>query len=262
MDGKTNRIRFLVSYDGTDYCGWQRQKHHKLTSVQAVLEEAISSLLNEPVSVSASGRTDTGVHAVGQVCHFDTNYPTEKLKNWDLAWALRHKLPPSIVVRKLEIAPPNFHATISAYKKTYRYYVYNSFRASPHWHRYSCWIRKELDLDHLRISTEYLMGKMDFKSLQSTGTTVTHTVREIYFARWWQQSPHLLIFEVTGSGFLKQMVRNIVGTQLMLEKKGFSPHMMKDILESKDRTQAGAPAPAAGLFLWKVYYPKLLKASD
>lgn len=252
------RIRFEVAYEGTGYCGWQRQNHGSVKSIQQVLEEAIAQLLQEKISLGASGRTDAGVHARAQVCHFDTQKSAEHFLKWDFAWAMRNILPPSIVVKKVWLAPPDFHSTLSAEKKTYRYWVYMSPRHSPFMRHFADWVRKPVNVQHLQASAQYILGKHDFKSFQSAGTEVKTTVREIYQARWEQPKPHMLRFTITGEGFLKQMVRNIVGTQLLLEKQNLEPRRMKEILESCDRRQAGPPAPAQGLFLLKVYYPKEL----
>jgi tRNA pseudouridine38-40 synthase len=252
------RIRFTVAYDGTDFCGWQRQNHGPLKSVQQVIDEALSQVLQEKIGLYASGRTDAGVHARNQVCHFDTSHPESKFIGWDFPWALKALLPPSVTVKKAWIAPPDFHSTLSADKKTYRYFIFNHPRRSPFLYRYAEWIRKPVDMGHLNASAQYILGKHDFKSFQSVGTPVAHTVREIYGAKWDRPKPHILRFTITGEGFLKQMVRNIVGTQLMLERQRENPEKMKKILEAMDRKIAGPPAAPQGLFLWRVYYPKEL----
>lgn len=251
------RIRLLVAYDGTDFCGWQRQSQRGKISVALAIEQAIEKVLNEPIGLYASGRTDAGVHAYGQVCHFDTTRYKVRAKKWDLCWALNAQLPPSIVIKKAWLAPDDFHSTLSSERKTYRYVIFNQPRPSPFLHRYAYWHRKPIDLKHLRDSSQYLLGEQDFKSMQSVGSIVSHTNRIIYQAHWEKEGSHLK-FTVTGSGFLKQMVRNIVGTQLLLEQKGLPPETMKEILKAKDRQKAGPPAPPQGLFLMKVYYPQNL----
>lgn len=222
------------------------------------MTEALETVFHEKITLFASGRTDAGVHASGQVNHFETSRPEQAFENWDLPWALRCQLPQTISVKKAYIAPPDFHATLSATHKTYQYYVYNHHRRPAFLSRYAQWVRHPLNLDHLISTSEYLIGKMDFKSFQSTGTPIKQTVREIYQARWDQPKPNIFRFTITGSGFLKQMVRNIVGTQLVLERKNLPPDEMKRIIETLDRRQAGAPAEPQGLFLRKVYYPQEL----
>lgn len=249
------RIRFLISYDGTDYCGWQRQGPRAGPSIQQTVETALSQVLNRPVEVSASGRTDAGVHAMGQVGHFDVDLPPERFQKWDLCWAMQGVLPKSIVIKKAWIAPPEFHATLSATHKTYRYFIYNHPRSNPFWARTSHWVKKPLNLEHLQGVADQFLGEHDFKSFQTAGTPVLKTVRTISEAKWERRSRNLVQFTITGSGFLKQMVRNLVGTQLQFEKFQRNPLEMIDILQACDRQKAGATAPPQGLFLWKVFYP-------
>jgi tRNA pseudouridine38-40 synthase len=251
------RIKLILSYDGTDYCGWQKQKEHKhaseLPSVQETVEKSLQKIFNHPIKLSASGRTDAGVHAVAQVTHFDTK--SENLPK-DLCWALYSSLPASIVAKSAWVAPAKFHSTLSATHKTYRYWVWNNPRPTALLSRYSWWIRRPLDLDYLNKQAQLLIKKQDFASFRSVGTPVKTTIREIYAARWVQRRPNLVEFEVTGSGFMKQMVRNIVGTQIDLYLKNQPVERMQQILTALDRKVAGPAAPPQGLFLSKVYYPK------
>ena len=251
------KIRMLVSYDGTEYCGWQKQKHGPLKSVAHVIEDAIAKIFNRKIPLFGSGRTDAGVHAMGQNCHFEVDRD-EKNFNMDVAWSLKSQLPESITIRKVWIAPQDFHATLSATHKTYKYLIYNNNRRNPFICRFAAWIRKPLDIDHLNQSTQAIIGEHDFKSFQSVGTQVHHTTRRVMSAKWERKNDKVIQFTITGSGFLKQMVRNIVGTMLMLEQKGLPPEEMKKILAALDRKIAGPPAPPEGLFLWKVYYPREL----
>ncbi|QDK36554.1 tRNA pseudouridine(38-40) synthase TruA [Bdellovibrio sp. NC01] len=250
------KVRFTVSYDGTGYCGWQKQKPEDQVSVAQVIEEALQKIFNEKIVLFASGRTDAGVHALNQVCHFSTQRVLDPAKKWDFCWALNTHLPAGIVVKKAWIAPEEFHATLSATHKTYRYLIMNKPRPSAHLSRHMHWARLPIDIEHLKASSKFLLGNQDFKSFQSVGTPVKDTIREIYKAEWEWRREGVLQFTVTGSGFLKQMVRNIVGTSLMLEKKGLDPSKMQEIIEAKDRKQAGPPAPAEGLYLMRVYYPQ------
>jgi tRNA pseudouridine38-40 synthase len=251
------KIRMLVSYDGTDFCGWQKQKHGPLKSVAHVIEEALEKIFQQKILLFGSGRTDAGVHAMAQVCHFEVNLDEKKF-NRDLAWALKGKVPDSITIRKVWIAPAEFHATLSATHKTYKYMIYNGYRRNPFICRFAAWARKPVNLDYLNQVTQYIIGTHDFKSFQSVGTPVHHSTREVMAAKWEWKNEKVLQFTITGSGFLKQMVRNIVGTMLMLEQKALPAEEMKRILEALDRKVAGPPAPPEGLFLWKVYYPREL----
>lgn len=248
----------IVSYDGTDFCGWQKQKEHKhaspLPSIQESLEIALSAILNHPVEISGSGRTDAGVHANAQVCHFDTD---RKLPS-DLCWALKSKLPPTISAKRVEMVSDHFHATISAKRKTYRYWIWNHPRAPALLQRYTWWIRQPLDLSHLNALCEPILGEHDFESFRSVGTVVKHTVRRIERAEWKRKSSGLIEFTITGNGFMKQMVRNLVGTMIDLSHRPDGPEKMKNIMSLKDRTKAGRAAPPQGLFLMSVEYPREL----
>lgn len=249
------RIKFTVAYDGTDFCGWQRQNHERRPSVCQTLQTGLEKIFDQKISLFASGRTDAGVHALNQVCHFDTTRTEDRLRGFDLSRAMKTQLPSTIVVKKAWIAPADFHSTLSPDKKTYRYLIYNAQRQSAFMNRYSDWIRKPLDLDYLNSCSEFLLGNQDFKSFQSVGSDVAHTVRTIEKAHWSWRKDNIAQFTITGSGFLKQMVRNIVGTQLLLEKKGTPALKMREIIDSRHRKHAGPPAPPQGLFLMRVYYP-------
>lgn len=252
------RVRLLVAYDGTDFSGWQRQGPHARPSVQQTVDEALGRFFQREITLYASGRTDAGVHALGQVCHFDVDVTEERLRSRDICWALKALLPSTISVRKAWIAPPEFHATLSATHKTYRYYIYNHRRMNPFWRRHSDWIRSPLDIDYLNQTAQQVVGRFDFKSFQTAGTPVKDTVRTIHEAKWVRKGPNLLQFSVTGEGFLKQMVRNLVGTQIKLHRFDRPPEEMGHILAAKDRREAGPSAPPEGLFLWRVYYPQNL----
>jgi tRNA pseudouridine38-40 synthase len=252
------RIKLLLSYDGTDYCGWQKQKKHKhaseLPNIQETVEKSLEKIFRHPISLSASGRTDAGVHAVAQVVHFDTERPLPK----DLCWALKSTLPDSIVAKAAYVAPDEFHSTISAVKKTYRYWVWNHPRGTALLARYTWWIRQPLSLEVLNSYCKYLEFKQDFESFRSAGTAVKHSIRQIYKAEWTPLKAGLVQFEVTGNGFMKQMVRNIVGTQVDMALRGLPAEHILEILQAKDRQKAGPAAPPQGLFLKRVYYPKEL----
>lgn len=252
------RIKMIVAYDGTDFCGWQKQKEHalasELPSIQETLELGLAKIFNHPIELSASGRTDAGVHAVGQVCHFETDRKIPK----DLCWAVRSGLPMSISPKIAWEAPENFHSTISATHKTYKYWIWNGSRSPALLNRYSWWIRQPLDAEKLNKIASLIVGRRDFESFRSKGTPVKHSIREISSARWWWRKPDLLEFEVTGNGFMKQMVRNLVGTQVDLLSRGQPPEKINEIILAQDRKAAGPAAPAQGLYLYRVYYPKSL----
>lgn len=249
------RIKFTVAYDGTDFCGWQRQNRGERPSISQTIQSGLEKIFGHPVSLFASGRTDAGVHALNQVCHFDTIWPEERLKGLDLRRAMRSKLPPTISIKKVWLAPEDFHSTLSPEGKTYRYLIHNASQQSVFLRRNMHWVQAPLNLEYLNECSKILLGKQDFKSFQSVGTEVAHTVRRIDQAQWSWRRPGIAQFSITGSGFLKQMVRNIVGTQLLLERKGLPAEKMREIIQAQDRQAAGPPAPPQGLFLMQVYYP-------
>lgn len=244
------RVKLLISYDGTDFAGWQRQTNHP--SVQGTLEAALQKFYGKPIHLLGASRTDTGVHALGQVAHFDApRDPT----GGDLRFALTGMTPKSIVVKQAWIAAEGFHAIASSVKKTYRYLVLNRRVPSALRYRYTHWIRTPLEPDFLNEASSFLVGNHDFKSFRTSGTETKSTVREIYSAHWEKKADDILEFTVTGNGFLKQMVRNIVGTCLDLNMNKAKPERLREILECRDRRKAGPTAPPQGLYLAKVYYP-------
>ena len=261
MSEVKTRIKFTVSYDGTDFCGWQRQNLERETngvekpSLSRTLEKALEKVFKHPIDLCASGRTDAGVHAVNQVGHFDTTMTPEQLKRFNLGRATKSFLPSTVVIKKAWIAPTDFHATLSAERKTYRYLIYNSPTPSAFFSRHMGWMYQPLDLNFMNQCSKYLIGEQDFKSFQSVGSEVSTTVRTIYKAQWRWLRKDVAEFSITGSGFLKQMVRNIVGTELLLARKGYSTEKMSEIIAKMDRKAAGPPAEPQGLYLMKVYYP-------
>ena len=246
-------MRLLISYDGTDFSGWQRQEH--APSVQGTIEKALSQFFAKPISLLGASRTDAGVHAYGQVAHFDA--PRDPTKG-DMRFALNGMLPKSIVIRKTWLTPPTFHAIADSEKKTYRFKIHNHRVPSALRHRYSWWVRQPLDPEFLNEASAYLVGEKDFKAFQSTGTEVKTTVRQIFQAHWEKKSNNIVEFSVTGDGFLKQMVRNIVGTLVDLNQNDPNPKRIQEILQTLDRRNAGPTAPPQGLFLSRVYYPDAL----
>jgi tRNA pseudouridine38-40 synthase len=284
-----SRIKLLVAYDGTEYAGWQRQSDDSADTrptLQASLENALSKIFNEPVKAQSSGRTDAGAHADGQIVHFDlprdpvTNLlkrdPSTNLlkhdpqtlnQNSKLLRSLNALTPHSLAVKRIWLAPSDFHALHSATHKTYRYVIHNDLTLNPQTRNHTYWHEKPLNIQALNSLTEPLLGKHDFKSFQTRGTELKTTVRKIFEARWSEnrENPHNQLFSapfgrvitlhITGSGFLKQMVRNIVGTAIYLHDNAYGPSEMAQILASQSRQMAKTTAPACGLFLEKVYYP-------
>jgi tRNA pseudouridine38-40 synthase len=245
------KVKLLISYDGTDYEGWQRQADGKAT-VQEALEIGLSRIFNQRITVTASGRTDGGVHAEAQVVHFKAPKDPTQMK---LVRALNSVLPEAIAVKKAWLAPEEFHAQKSAVRKTYRYLIHNSPIPDPLRRRYTAWLKKPLNIEKLNEITKPLLGEHDFKSFQTSGTVLKTTVRTIEAAHWRVAGENLVEFRITGTGFLKQMVRNIVGTAIYLEQNDQPPAEMARILAAKDRQIAKNTARPEGLRLESVEYP-------
>jgi len=258
------------SYDGTLFCGWQKQKGSaaiKAGSVQETIEDTIREITQEKVSCVGSGRTDAGVHAAGQIAHFilkNREWSTEILKR-----GLNSKLPLSIRCCEVRPMPIDFHAQRSATHKQYSYYFLLGPSEIPHLLRFTRWSQKHLDAEAMQEAARILVGEHDFKPFQASGSKPGPTVRKILeseillekivfpgsanFAdsRW-----RLLRYRVVGTGFLKQMVRGIAGTLLQVGLGQRKPEIMREILQSLDRKRVGPTAPARGLWLEKVWYPQ------
>lgn len=247
------RILINVSYDGHDYYGWQRQSKWEPT-IQGVLEKRLSQIFNKKIRVVGSGRTDRGAHALSQWAHADVPQDPSTM---NLTHRLNRVTPDTLRINAVYLAPKNFHAQRSAVKKKYIYRVYNSEVANPFELHYSHHEKKPLDLNMLNNLASYIVGTHDFASFQTVGTEVESTVRTIFSAKWTQKGP-LITFHIVGSGFLKQMVRNLVGTMLWCAIRPNSEAIFKSMLLACDRRKAMAPAPAHGLFLKWVKYPSEL----
>lgn len=242
-------IKLTLEYDGTDYLGWQIQPHGK--TIQGVLEDCLKQITGEEVHVIGSGRTDAGVHALAQVAHFKTKSPIEI---HSLHRALNSLLPKDILIKKVEEVDPHFHARKKAMSKVYEYRILNRPLRSV-FHRHYAWhIAQKLNREAMEKASSYLIGEHDFSSFQSTGTPTRSSIRKVLRAEWKRSRGGILCFEIEASGFLKQMVRTIVGTLVEVGKGKISPEEFKEILHSKDRRKAGPTAPPHGLFLKKVKY--------
>ena len=263
-------LKLTITYDGTRLVGWQRQAEG--TSVQGLLEEALARLEGAPVTVHGAGRTDAGVHAYGQVAsaQLTCEHPPEVLRR-----ALNATLPPDVRVVDVCDAEPAFHARSSARTKTYRYVLRNGGILSPFESRYVWHVPEPLDLDAMQTAARTLVGTHDFAAFRSTGSTSTTTVRTITRSEMSSQvgsalvvppgepggaqgesdgDPTLLVYDVCGSGFLRHMVRAIVGTLVDIGRGRHPPGRMAELLEDGSRSDAGATAPAQGLFLVRVDY--------
>ncbi len=262
-----HRVRLHLSYDGTDFHGWQRQTdtYGNTTQItgQGTIEAAVEKLFGEKLSVVGASRTDAGVHAQMQVAHFDCKKDPTLFR--DLRYSLQCLTPSSLVVKEAFLAPFDFHSIATATDKTYRYSILNRRVPSALRRRTTWWVREPLSVDFLNEASQYLVGTHDFKSFQTSGTFVESTIRTLTKLTWQVVAPSeskldaqiadTLLFEIHGEGFLKQMVRNIVGTLVDLQANGKSPADIKAVLEAKDRRKAGNTAPPQGLFLSSIRYP-------
>ncbi|MGN0818359.1 MAG: tRNA pseudouridine(38-40) synthase TruA [Candidatus Coproplasma sp.] len=242
------RYAVKVAYDGTDYCGWQVQKNG--ISVQQKLEEAAYTAFGVKAQFTASGRTDGGVHAQGQVCHVDMNY---SIAGERLADALNARLPRDISVLESAVAPQGFDANRSAKKKTYLYRLYFSKRRNPLKDRYSVWVKGEVDERRLCEAASLFVGEHDFKAYCASGSQVKTTVRTVYSIETERNGEDICI-AVCGNGFLYNMVRTLVGTMLFYALGRISAEDIVRSIEQCDRSLVGKTMPANGLTLLSVDY--------
>ena len=246
------RVRMVVSYDGTDYSGWQLQPNG--ITIEEVLNRELTALLKEPISVIGASRTDSGVHARGNIAVFDTEnrMPADKI-----CFALNQRLPEDIRVQRSEEVPADWHPRKANCTKTYEYKVLNRKISMPLERLYAHFCYFNLDLDKMREAAAYLVGEHDFKSFCTVRTQAEETVRTIYSLDITKQEDMITI-RISGSGFLYNMVRIIAGTLLEVGMGAYPPEHMEEILDARDRQAAGRTAPARGLTLVSMEYQKEL----
>lgn len=244
-------LKVTLQYDGTDYVGWQRQATG--VSIQALLEDALEPIEGAPVVVHGAGRTDAGVHALAQVATFELQAAIEPAT---LARALNGMLPPQIRVTAIQEVAPEFHARFSATGKIYEYRVVNAPLVSPFLHKYVWHVPHPLDLDAMREASTPLVGTHDFASFQGAGSFVASSSRTVRSIEWEGGGgcDLPLIVRIEGDGFLRHMVRNIVGTLVEVGIGRWPPSEIVGIMASRARSQAGRTAPPQGLFLVRVLY--------
>ena len=242
------RIMLIVAYDGTKYCGWQIQPN--AITVEEVLNRELSRLLKEEIEVIGASRTDSGVHAMGNVAVFDTEtrIPAEKL-----CYALNHSLPEDIVIQKSFEVAPEFHPRKWDSKKTYEYKIWNADFVQPFNRSYTHFVYHDLDVTAMREAAKYFLGEHDFTSFCSTKTQVPDHVRTVYSLEV-EREGHLITIRISGSGFLYNMVRIISGTLLLVGEHLKKPEEVKAMIEAKNREAAGPTAPAKGLMLVGIEY--------
>jgi tRNA pseudouridine38-40 synthase len=265
-------FRITLAYDGTGFVGWQRQAAGQ--SIQGCLEEAVRALDERDVTVHGAGRTDAGVHALGQVASFTLErvLPCETIVR-----ALNARLPGTIRVLDAVAVPDDFHPRIAARRKAYRYRIWNSDVMNPIERRYAWHVGGTLDVARMQAAAALIAGRHDFAAFQSAGSDVDTTEREIFVSRiaecalrQAQGAPsvsrggfaesRLLVYDVAGSGFLRHMVRAIVGSLVEVGRGRRPAEWIADVLTSRDRAAAGPTAPPEGLFLVSVAYDDALAA--
>jgi tRNA pseudouridine38-40 synthase len=284
--GRVRILKLTIAYDGTAYVGWQRQAEG--TSVQGLIEAAIARIEGQPAAVLGAGRTDAGVHALGQVASVavPSAIPCDAYTR-----ALNSSLPADVRVMAVEEAAPDFHARFSAKAKTYRYRILQGAVASPFESRYAWHVTHALDRAAMHAALAACAGRHDFAAFQATGTPVRDTIRTIFTARMLAgaadcaiasatpaglagatsealaatsplASPSMLVIEVTGDGFLRHMVRTLAGTLVEIGRGRWPAADMTAILASRDRGQAGPTAPPQGLFLVEVDYRMIARSGQ
>lgn len=262
------RLKIYLTYDGTSYNGWQRQKN-TATTIQEILENKLSRIANTRVSVMSSGRTDAGVHARIQVAHATVPEAVLKLLEHSspvpgesrLKQGLNSLLPPDIRILRIEHVADEFHALRDVTRKTYLYFIDPSPVQMPELRRYAWNLRLPLDWNAMEQATAPLVGRHDFKAFCGAGSDVKTTVRTLYEATWgtmaWHGVSHsteLRVLRLTGSGFLRNMVRSVAGTLVHIGNGKAKPGLVAGLLETGDRKLAGPTAPPHGLWLWDILY--------
>lgn len=241
-------IKLTIEYDGKDFNGWQKQPN-KL-NIQGEIERAIYNITKEEVDLIGSGRTDAGVHALGQVANFKTN---SEISIEKLPLAINSQLKNSIVIKEAEEVDERFHSRYNAKHKTYRYIINNSKCGTAIYRNLEYSYPFKLDAEKMKQASKYFEGEHDFKAFKSSGTSSKNSVRTIYKAIVKQEGEKIII-ELTGNGFLYNMVRIISGTLLDVGLGKIQPEEIPEMIESKDRQRAGKTLPAHGLYLVEVKY--------
>ncbi len=241
-------IKLTVEYDGTNYHGWQIQPNGE--TIQSVLERAVSTFLKKPTRVTGSGRTDAGVHALGQVVNFHSDKDFDPYR---IQRALNALTPADITIKEVEIVADSFDARRDGRARVYEYHILNRSTPSP-FHLNRAWhLHEPLDVQAMREAIHCLLGEHDFSSFRAAGCDADHPVRKVYCVSL-DQRDELLVCAIEATAFLRHMVRNIVGTLVDVGHGQRTPESFRQLLEARDRTKAGATAPACGLFLLEVKY--------
>ncbi|MCF8026093.1 MAG: tRNA pseudouridine(38-40) synthase TruA [Desulfobacteraceae bacterium] len=243
-------FKLTIEYDGTEFNGWQVQKTGR--TIQGAIEAALFVMTRQKIRITGSGRTDAGVHAMGQTANFRCN---TRLTEKDFFSGLNGLLPSDIVLQSCEQVSSEFHARYNAIEKTYRYNILNRPLPAAIGRQYAWHIKNPLDVDAMQRAADMLKGKHDFSAFENTGSPKSNSVRTVYSAGFTQPpDKRHLNFEISANGFLRYMVRNIVGTLVQVGQSGITVEEFAAIKASLDRNKAGFTAPPHGLFLMSVKY--------
>lgn len=248
MPKKMRNIKLTIEYDGREFNGWQKQPDKP--NIQGTIENAIKAITGEEVELNASGRTDAGVHAYGQVANFKTNseLPIEKFPV-----AINSKLKKSIVIKSADEVEERFHSRLSCKKKTYRYIINNSYEGTAIYRNLECHIPVKLNLEKMQQAVKHFEGEHDFKAFKASGTSSKSSVRTIYEGKVYKIDEKIYI-ELTGNGFLYNMVRIIAGTLVEVGSGKILPEEIPKIIKKGKRENAGKTLQAHGLYLLNVEY--------
>jgi tRNA pseudouridine38-40 synthase len=250
VDRFPRNFKLVIEYDGAAYHGWQRQKD--MPTVQGAIEGALETMTRQSVTVIGAGRTDAGVHALNQVANFlvDTRHTPEVFKK-----GLNSLLAGDIVIKECSQVDDTFHSRYDVQSKVYDYRILNRLTPTAIFRQYAWHIKKELDLHAMRVAMDFLKGQHDFSAFQTSGSPRSHAVRNVMDATLTTKNAEgYFVFTIQANGFLRGMVRNIVGTLVEVGLRKMLPEEFERILISRDRRQAGATAPPHGLFLREVKY--------
>lgn len=247
----SKRVFLKIAYDGTNYCGWQIQDNG--ITVEEVINKTLTELLNEKITVIGASRTDSGVHALGNVAVFDTEtrIPADKI-----SFALNQRLPEDIRIQESKEVPSDFHPRRCSSRKTYEYKILNRRFAVPTERLYSHFVYMPLDVDKMRQAAEYIVGEHDFRSFCSSRSQVENTVRTIYSLEVAKEGDMIHI-KICGNGFLYNMVRIIAGTLMKVGLNIYPPEQVREIIAAENRNAAGPKAAACGLTLVGIQYDDL-----
>lgn len=243
------KLALGVEYDGSAYCGWQRQTHSP--SLQETVERALSFVANEEISLVCAGRTDTGVHACEQIAHFET----EVIRD-NRAWLLgaNCRLPHDIRIKWIHPVSSEFHARFSAIARSYRYAIINSKVPSAIFHSKLTWEHRRLNDDMMHDAAQQLVGEHDFSAFRASGCQANSPVRTVEYLQV-SRNNELIYLDIKANAFLHHMVRNIAGSLMAIGRQDYPSHWLADVLNARDRRQAAMTAPAHGLYFVKAYYP-------